>query len=224
MEYDFKKLCLPCYDELLAFAYKRTRNKAAAEDVVQDAVVRALKAWSRWEPQGDPQIWARAWMFRIVSNTFTNSYHRAKDYDRISVDSVREITAELIQADVTNHPYEKPDTLGDEVREALERINPEWAAVVKLVYLEGVPAPEAAKVLDIAPGTVRSRMARGRLALARILSPFARQRFGFVFGDSLSSAETLSSGDLDTELSGGADEALSDFESSELEQSETYCI
>lgn len=198
MSYDFEKLCLPCYPELIAYATKRTRNKASAEDIVQEAVARALSAWERWEPIGEPVKYARAHMFRIVSNVFATQYQRDKTFNRITgavpVDDVQRgsgghpyataevgmVTAELHQSVTNEHPYLQSDELGDEVRDALERIRPEWADVVKLVYIEGTPAHEVAVILNLAPGTVRSRMARGRLALARILSPYARQRFGYI--------------------------------------------
>jgi RNA polymerase sigma-70 factor (ECF subfamily) len=205
MEYDFKKLCLPCYDELLAFAYKRTRNLAEAEDIVQDSMVRALKAWKRWEPQtGDAELQARAWMYRIVNGTFINQYHRVKNFNRIVDENSRQVSEACYQDDHFSHPYLDSQELGDEVREALERITPEWADVVRLVYLEGHTAPEVAEILDLPPGTVRSRMARGRLALARILAPVARQRFGFHVQS----------------LDGSADEASAD-EAFELPETET---
>ena len=56
MSYNFEKLCLPCYSELVAYATKRTKNKTKAEDIVQESVTRALGAWDRWEPHGDPAV------------------------------------------------------------------------------------------------------------------------------------------------------------------------
>jgi RNA polymerase sigma-70 factor (ECF subfamily) len=202
--YDFEKLCLPCYPELLAFATKRTKCKHKAEDIVQEAVAKGLAAWDNWEPLGEPEKYARAWMFRIVSNVFSLWYQRDKTLARLTDKAISSeftfdqpraaevdmVTAELHQAPVAEHPYSNIGDfeLGDEVQDALARIKPEWADVVRLVYIEGVPAHEAAQILQVAPGTIRSRMARGRLALARILSPFARQRFGYAVKAELGSA------------------------------------
>jgi len=235
--YDFEKLCLPCYPELIAYATKRTKSKVKAEDIVQESVARALAAWDRWVPQGDPEKYARAWMYRMVSNVFSTAYSREKTFTRITgalasgrggeslvdvpvkrLPEADMVVAELHQSDVAEHPYFKPDDLGDEVREALDRIKPEWADVVKLVYIEGTPAHEVAQILNIAPGTVRSRMARGRLALARILGPFARQRFGYV---------VKPEGEVDhvaEETLGGADEALGGFESAEFPETQAYSV
>lgn len=181
LNYNFEELCLPCYPELLSYAQRRTKSRAKAEDIVQESVVRALQAWDRWEPMGEPVVWARAWMFRIVSNVFSMQYQREKTLTRITGEdgSSRAVAAELHQSDACEHPYNNVNTLGDEVREALERIHPEWAEIVRLVYIEGIHESEVAKMLSIPRGTVRSRMARGRLALARILSPYARQRWGY---------------------------------------------
>ncbi len=244
MSYDFEKLCLPCYPELIAYAAKRTKDKTSAEDIVQEAVARALGSWERWKPMGDPAVYARAFMFRVVSNIFATQYQRDKTFNRITgalhgsgnaedrevkrLPEADMVVAELHQTDVGVHPYFKPDDIGDEVRSALERIRPEWADVVKLVYIEGTPAHEVAEILKIAPGTVRSRMARGRLALARILSPYAQQRFGFKVKPEGTEAdhvaENVITGDDEYESLGGADEALTGFEASEFPQSQSYGI
>jgi RNA polymerase sigma-70 factor (ECF subfamily) len=179
MSYSFEELCLPCYPELVAYATKRTQNKAAAEDIVQESVLRAFTAWDKWEPRGNPAVWARAWMFTIVSNLFSIYYKRNKRHTKAVTQESKALIDRLYGNDVEEHPYQRIQTIGDEVRDALDRIKPEWAAVIRLVYIEGVQADEAARILNLAPGTVRSQMARGRLALARILAPYAKQRFGY---------------------------------------------
>lgn len=209
MSYNFEELCLPCYPELVAFAAKRTKSRAAAEDIVQESVARALKSWRRWEPKGEPRQYARAWMFRIVTNTFGHFYQQQKQETKAETINAPSVAAELYQHEAYNHPYLVDNSLGDEVREALGRIRPEWAKVVQLVYIDGVDAAEAAKTLGLPPGTIRSSMARGRLALARILSPLARRRFGL-----LRNPESLS----------GADEALAPLKASETPQAEPHSV
>ena len=209
MRYNFEELCLPCYPELVAFAAKRTKSRAAAEDIVQESVVKALKSWQRWEPQGEPRQYARAWMFRIVANTFGHFHQQQKQAIKAETLNAPSVVAELYQHEAYIHPYLTDNSLGDEVSEALSRIRPEWAKVVQLVYNDGVDATEAAKILGLHPGTVRSSMARGRLALARILSPLARRRFGL-----LRNPESLSS----------ADEALAPLKASETPQTEPHGV
>ena len=181
--HDFNVLCLPHYNSLVTFATKRTRgNHAKALDIVQDSMVKAWKAWPRWVPQGDPQLCARAWLYRIVSNMFKMRYVSEKTFSRITepgTPTATQVAGELFQDLSPAHPYTKVDHLGDEVREALERIKPEFADVIKLIYLEGMLEHQAAAELGVPYGTVRSRHARGRMALARILGPYAKQRFGY---------------------------------------------
>ncbi len=237
VSYSFEELCLPCYPELVAYAQKRTRCKATAEDIVQESVVRALNAWKRWEPVGDPEVHARAWMFRIVANTFATQYARTKNHNLYTAqrnsgergenlspmmrntETLKVIDA-FFQEPVTMHPALVVDEVSDEVQEALGRIHPEWAEVVRLVYMDGVPAHEVATILGIAPGTVRSRMARGRLALARILSPLARGRFGFTVKPLSGSADEASNALQTTEApeqnSRGIDSIVGDYDDSTL--------
>ncbi len=242
MIHSFEELCLPCYEELVRFADKRVRNEAKARDIVQDAMVRALAAWPEWVPQGNPVIWARAWMFRIVANTLVTMVTRESHFVRLTnchytvVGDVSDagpageksnsrragpaklaisdqVAGELHQELEVVHPYMRPESMGDEVREALDRIKPEWAEIVVLVYLEGVPEPEVARRLGLARGTVRSRMARGRMALARILGPYAKQRFGYSLQAREADHQTL-------DVTGGADEAADQLQPAELEQAD----
>lgn len=75
----FEELCIPLRDEMYNFALKLSRGRDTAEDIVQDALVYAMRAWPRWDSQGlpDPAPLARAWLYRIVSNVFTD-LHRGK--------------------------------------------------------------------------------------------------------------------------------------------------
>lgn len=224
MPYNFNELCLPCYDELVAFATKRTRNEQKALDLVQDAYVRAVRAWDRWEPDGDPAVYARAWMYRIVNGVFINDYQREKQFakltqvtrsnntDKDSSTTVvnhsaaaLQVAGELHQDLECDHPYLKPDSIGDEVEEALGRIRPEWAEVVRLIYIDGLGETAVMAELGLARGTVRSRMARGRMALARILGPVVKQRFGYTAKPARASG-----------VVGGADEVGAAFEPAEL--------
>lgn len=202
--HDFDVLCAPWRDELVVYVTKRTRDRHKAEDIVQDSLVRAMRGWDTWVPQGDPVIYARAWLYRIVSNTFKMAYTRERmvnnltnyggnsawrDKDRDAdrpgfkppglTQSQAQIAGELHQSLECVHPYMQVNSLGDEVREALDRINQDYAEVVRRVYIDGTSETVVARELGLAPGTVRSRMARGRMALARILAPLARQRFGY---------------------------------------------
>lgn len=180
--YSFDSLCLPLYPELVAFATKLTNSRARGQDIVQDSMIRALRAWDRWSPpEGSENLaarWARSWLYRIVSGVFRNEFQRDKVIRKATVDHAPLVRDNLYQEDHSTQPGYTEDAVGDDVRDALERIRPEWADVVKLIYLEGMMEHEAAAELGIPVGTARSRHARGKIALARILSPLARSRFG----------------------------------------------
>ena len=73
-EADFQKEVLPLRGDLLALALRYTRNRSDAEDLVQDTLTRAFSAWDRFEPGTN----CKAWLFRILTNSFINGYRRRK--------------------------------------------------------------------------------------------------------------------------------------------------
>lgn len=182
----FEELCLGNYKELVGFAFKLTRNQTAAEDIVHDSVVRALKAWDRWEPQGDnEEIQARAWMFQIIRNTFA-SYYQGVKRTTTALKASEDLALVAFNADTVHtsgSQYCVPvpaasDEISEDLQDALDRIKPDWAAVIKLTLIDGLTQEKAAEHLGISFGTVRSRTARALAALARILGPSAKQRWG----------------------------------------------
>ena len=73
---EFEKCCMPYHGELMEFALRLCRKDVSrAEDVMQDAMVKAMQYWDRFEPEGDPAACARGWLYRIVHNTFIKDYH-----------------------------------------------------------------------------------------------------------------------------------------------------
>lgn len=197
---DFKELCVPHYAELVNFAMRLTNgHRARALDVVHDSLERALQNWERWTPNGDePSRSARAWLYKIVSNTFASEYRKGKTQWRLIHDRPGEImesiTACLAEYNprktrdewylltvmtATDDPH--ADEIGHEVQEALGRIHPAYREMVELVFLQGMTMEEASKHLGIPFGTARSRLERGRMALARILGPYVRQEFGMLY-------------------------------------------
>lgn len=172
--YSFQELCLPVYEELVIYTTKKTKNQTLAQDIVQDVMMRAWKAWDNWEPAGEPYTYARAWLYHITNNAFKTSYTKNRTIRSV----IESSQANDVQQSI--HPEHEVISMeiGDEVQEALDRIRPEWAEVCRVVYIEGKSEEEASEELKIPRGSVRSRMARGRLALARILGPIAQQRFG----------------------------------------------
>jgi RNA polymerase sigma factor (sigma-70 family) len=160
----FDETVLPHLDAAFNYARWLTRNDADAEDVVQDACVRAMRFFSSFR-EGD----ARAWLFAIVRNAW---------YTRVSR------RANLTEATAFDSPSDEPaDTSLDPeeqlmqqdrvalVREALEQLPTDFREVIVLREIEGLSYKEIASVIQVPIGTVMSRLARARERLLRVLNP-----------------------------------------------------
>lgn len=145
-------------DVLWAVALRTTGNPADAEDVLQEALIKALRSVERFERRSA----VRTWLYRIVVNAAL---------DRLRRDAARP-TAPLEDVDPAD-PVDETQQAGDrmDVVAALARLAPDQRAAVVLVHIEGMSVAEAAEVLQVREGTVKSRCSRGRAQLAAILRP-----------------------------------------------------
>lgn len=166
-------------DSLYALALRLTRNAADAEDLVAESVA---KAWAAIASL-DERAHFKPWMFRILHNGFISDYRKKAarpvevSYEEPSIgDEGDEVDAILIQ-----QPNEflawwaNPERafinnlLGEEIIAAIERLPEMFRLVVVLINIEGLSYDEAAQVLNVSPGTIRSRMNRGRTLLQKAL-------------------------------------------------------
>lgn len=164
--------------QLYSAALRMTRNGADAEDLVQETYLRAYRSFGSFQDGTN----LRAWLFRILTNTFINTY-RAKQR--------RPQETEL--ADVEDlYMYRRLDTLNQaarsaedqlfdlftdvEVKAALEELPHNFRIPVLLADVEGFSYKEIAEMLDIPIGTVMSRLHRGRKAMQKMLMDFAQAR------------------------------------------------
>ena len=153
--------------ELLAAGIRLAGSRAEAEDLVQEAVMRAWVFWHRFEPGTN----GRAWMHRILLNTFINGYRkRRRERDVLAAVQVEELRALGWDARVSMAPGE---ALGDEVSAALARLPEEFRRVLVLVDLEEQSYRDAALALGCPIGTVMSRLHRARSAMKRELGRYA---------------------------------------------------
>ena len=171
--------------ELYAMARRLTGNGADAEDLVADSVTRA---WSSIESLRD-QSRFRSWMFRILHNCFISNYRRRSIrpaetcYEELDVEEGgQEITALLVkQPDDFLFWWGNPERafvnglLGEDIMAAIRSLPEAFRMVVLLINLEGFSYDEAAEILGVPPGTVRSRMKRGRTLLQMALWEQARE-------------------------------------------------
>lgn len=145
-------------DVLWAVALRTTGNPADAEDALQDAMVSALRAVSRFERRSA----VRTWLYRIVVNA--------------GLDRLRRSAAHPTDPLPEHDPVERTEPFGQvedrtDLLAALATLNPDQRAAVVLVDMEGLPVAEAAEVLEVPVGTVKSRCARARAQLAEVLAP-----------------------------------------------------
>ena len=175
----FETEALTFLDALYRTGLRMTRSEAEAEDLVQETYIKAF----RHRDQFTPGTNLKAWLFRILTNTFINQYRRkAARPETTELDDVDESILYRHMRDISPGSA-SPDpeaelinnTLSSEVKEALESL-PEKFRTTVLLDVEGFAYKEIAQMLDIPIGTVMSRLHRGRKYLQKRLYDVARDR------------------------------------------------
>ena len=173
----FERDVLPLLPNLYGAALRMTRNPQDAEDLVQEAYLRAYRGFSGFAEGTN----LRAWMYRILTNTFINSY-RKKQRQPQTVDAEEiedwylydKLGESGVEASAETEVLEKiPD---EDVQRALEDLPENFRMAVLLADVEGFSYKEIAEILDIPIGTVMSRLHRGRKALQKALWETVRER------------------------------------------------
>jgi RNA polymerase sigma factor (sigma-70 family) len=171
----FNQEFMPHINSMYNFAYRLTLDSDDAKDLLQDTYLKAFRFIDSFQ-QGTN---AKAWLFRILKNSFINDYRKKSkepskvDYQEVetfynSEDVDRQITPDLrVEA--------LQDMIGDEISTALNALDVDFRTVIILCDLEGFKYEEMAKILDIPIGTVRSRLHRARNLLKEKLSEYARK-------------------------------------------------
>jgi RNA polymerase sigma-70 factor (ECF subfamily) len=163
-------------ESLYRTALRMTKNPSDAEDLVQETLLKAYKSFDRFEEGTN----AKAWLFKIMTNTFINTY-RAKQKESASV-SFDDIDDSYLQNQLSGLPMETGDPekeffakiLDQDVVAAIEKLPDEFRMVVVLALYEGFAYQEIADILGIQVGTVKSRLHRGRKILQKLLWEYAR--------------------------------------------------
>lgn len=175
----FETEALSFLDALYRTGLRMTRSEAEAEDLVQETYIRAF----RFRHQYTPGTNLKAWLFRILTNTFINQYRRkAARPETTELDDVEESILYRHMRDVSpgsSSPDPEAEivdnAISSEVKEALEAL-PEKFRTTLLLDVEGFSYKEIAEMLDIPIGTVMSRLHRGRKFLQKRLYDLARDR------------------------------------------------
>ncbi len=171
---DFERDALPHMHALYGTALRLTRNERDAEDLVQESFLRAYRYWDKFVEGTN----CRAWLFKILTNTFITRYH-ARRRDSEIVAAVSEASTDDILSHEVVHASRDPEgalasrLLSDDVVRALEALPAEFRLAVLLSDVEEFSYKEIAEIMDCPVGTVMSRLFRGRRLLQRALHDYA---------------------------------------------------
>ena len=174
----FEREAMPLLDQMYSAALRTTRNPTDAEDLVQETYAKAFAAFHQYRPGTN----LKAWMYRILTNSFINSY-RKKQRQPLESDAGEVEDYQLARAashsstGLRSAETEALDHLPDsDVTRALASIGEDFRMAVYLADVEGFSYKEIAEIMDTPIGTVMSRLHRGRKQLRELLTDYALER------------------------------------------------
>lgn len=173
----FEEEALPLLDQLYGAALRMTRNPADAQDLVQDAYMKAYQAFASFKPGTN----LKAWMYRILTNAYINNYRKAQ---RRPNESSGEDLTDWQMAETASHAsvglesaeVEALKNIPDKrIQDALMSLAEDYRMVVYYADVEGLPYKDIAEIMDTPIGTVMSRLHRGRKQLRAKLKDVAAE-------------------------------------------------
>ncbi len=176
-DWDFDETALPHVDALYNTALRLTRNPADAEDLVQETFFKAYRYYDKFQEGTN----LKAWLFKILKNTFINNYRKKQQRPPQSdFAAIEESFEDRISEDVLRkmkNPEEEflEDVLDQDIQEALDALPENYRMAVVLADLEDFSYKEIAEILEVPVGTVMSRLYRGRKRLEAAMLEYARE-------------------------------------------------
>jgi RNA polymerase sigma-70 factor (ECF subfamily) len=188
----FQREALPLLDSLYGAALRMTRNPADAEDLVQETMLRAYRAFDSFEPGTN----LKAWLFRILTNAYINVYRKKqREPKKVSQEQIEDFDLYQELKDHAPQFSETPESIvldslvDSDILDAIDDLPEQFRLAVVLSDVEGFSYAEMAEIMDVPLGTVMSRLHRGRKALQKRLWELARER-GIVKGPAVSGSGT----------------------------------
>jgi RNA polymerase sigma-70 factor, ECF subfamily len=177
LEARFEAEALPLLPGLYSAAFRLTRNAADAEDLVQETFLRAYRGFHQFEPGTN----LKAWLYRILTNTFINSYRKKqREPQTDSLDETEDWYLYSRMAERGTEPSAETSVIealpDEDVQEALSSLPEQFRIAVLLADVEGFSYKEIAEITGVPIGTVMSRLHRGRKALEKRLWDVVRER------------------------------------------------